>query len=204
MPATSARLWLLCSRSSDVIFTGWILLIKNKIIDPHNLLWIPLTVKIDPSLFGLFFVWKALFLGIFFRYFPDCLRQFLIIMYARELCNLLRLLPCHRSCGEKMASNNSRRPKFAYYVPSTAAKQVVVHLKTRMSRSWPCSSVVWGTFAGSKRAATAKKQKRTADLKTAPKPENKNYNHFTPISGQGSANLLLKKNSEANRIGINC
>jgi len=26
-----------------------------------------------------------------------------------------------------------------------------------------------------------------AHLKTAPKPENKNYNHFTPISGQGSA-----------------
>jgi hypothetical protein len=31
-----------------------------------------------------------------------------------------------------------------------------------------------------------------AHLKTAPKPENKNYNHFTPISGQGSAQQQLK------------
>jgi hypothetical protein len=29
--------------------------------------------------------------------------------------------------------------------------------------------------------------KTDAHLKTVPKPENKNYDHFTPISGQGSA-----------------
>ena len=34
-----------------------------------------------------------------------------------------------------------------------------------------------------RREATVKKQERAADLKTAPKPENKNYHHFTPISG---------------------
>jgi hypothetical protein len=34
-----------------------------------------------------------------------------------------------------------------------------------------------------RRAATAKKQGRTARLKSAPKPENKSYNHFTPIKG---------------------
>jgi len=40
-----------------------------------------------------------------------------------------------------------------------------------------------------RRAATAKKQERAARLKPAPKSENKNYNHFTPISGQASARL---------------
>jgi hypothetical protein len=32
-----------------------------------------------------------------------------------------------------------------------------------------------------RRAVAAKKQGKIANLKTAPKPENKNYNHFTPI-----------------------
>jgi hypothetical protein len=36
-------------------------------------------------------------------------------------------------------------------------------------------------FAGLRRAATAKKQRRAATLKTAPKSENENYDHFTPI-----------------------
>jgi hypothetical protein len=44
------------------------------------------------------------------------------------------------------------------------------------------------------RAATAKKQKRTARLKIAPKSENKINNHFTPISGQASARLILLPN----------
>jgi hypothetical protein len=30
-----------------------------------------------------------------------------------------------------------------------------------------------------------------AHLKTAPKPENKNYNHLKPISGQGSARIRV-------------
>jgi hypothetical protein len=38
-------------------------------------------------------------------------------------------------------------------------------------------------FAGSRKAVTAKKQGRTARLKSAPKSENKTYNHFTPIKG---------------------
>jgi hypothetical protein len=38
-------------------------------------------------------------------------------------------------------------------------------------------------FAGLRRAATAKKHIRTVRLKSAPKSENKNYNHFTPIKG---------------------
>jgi hypothetical protein len=38
-----------------------------------------------------------------------------------------------------------------------------------------------------KRAATAKKQGGAVRLKFAPKPENKTYDHFTPISGQASA-----------------
>jgi hypothetical protein len=37
-----------------------------------------------------------------------------------------------------------------------------------------------------RRAATAKKQEKIANLKTAPKPENKNKNHFKPISGQAN------------------
>jgi len=41
--------------------------------------------------------------------------------------------------------------------------------------------------AGLRRAATAKKQGGTVRLKTAPKSENKTYDHFTPISGQASA-----------------
>ncbi len=44
-------------------------------------------------------------------------------------------------------------------------------------------------FAGLRKAATAKKQRRPVRLKTAPKPENKNYDHFKPISGQASARV---------------
>ncbi len=51
----------------------------------------------------------------------------------------------------------------------------------------PSLSAVSGMFAGLRRAATAKKHGRTARLKSVPKSENKNYNHFTPIKGQGSA-----------------
>jgi predicted nucleotidyltransferase len=42
-------------------------------------------------------------------------------------------------------------------------------------------------FAGLRKVATAKKQEKAARLKSAPKYENKNYDHFTPISGQTSA-----------------
>jgi len=34
---------------------------------------------------------------------------------------------------------------------------------------------------------TQARAKTCSHLKTGPKPENKNYDHFTPISGQGSA-----------------
>ena len=44
-------------------------------------------------------------------------------------------------------------------------------------------------FAGLRRAATAKKKRRPVRLKSAPKSENKNYDHFTPISGQASARM---------------
>jgi hypothetical protein len=44
-------------------------------------------------------------------------------------------------------------------------------------------------FAGLTRAVTAKKQEGTVRLKSAPKPENKNYNHSTPIKGQANAPL---------------
>jgi hypothetical protein len=47
-------------------------------------------------------------------------------------------------------------------------------------------------FVGLRRAATAKKQRRTVRPKSAAKSENKNYDHFTPISGQASARLLIK------------
>jgi hypothetical protein len=51
----------------------------------------------------------------------------------------------------------------------------------------PSLLVALGIFADLKRAVTAKKQRGTVYLKSAPKSENKNYNHFTPISGQASA-----------------
>ena len=43
-----------------------------------------------------------------------------------------------------------------------------------------------------KRAATAKKHGETVRLTFVPKSENKNYNHFTPIRGQGSALVLAQ------------
>jgi hypothetical protein len=55
-------------------------------------------------------------------------------------------------------------------------------------------------FAGSRRAATARRQRGAARLKSAPKSENKNYNHFTPISGQASA--LAKQHLEVTGEGI--
>ena len=74
-------------------------------------------------------------------------------------------------------------------LPSTAAKQVTAALQNPHEALVTRSSVGLGTFAGSQRAATARKQERIVNLKTAPKPENKNYEHFIPISGQGSARL---------------
>ena len=57
------------------------------------------------------------------------------------------------------------------------------HSKIRRWSLLPSLSVVSDMFAGLRRAVTAKKQGRTARLKFAPKSENKNYNHFTPIKG---------------------
>jgi hypothetical protein len=45
-------------------------------------------------------------------------------------------------------------------------------------------------FAGLRRAATARRQRGAARLKSAPKSENKSYDHFTPISGQASALIV--------------
>jgi hypothetical protein len=42
-------------------------------------------------------------------------------------------------------------------------------------------------FAGLRRAVGAKRGRGLVLLKSAPKPENKTYNHFTPIKGQASA-----------------
>jgi hypothetical protein len=44
-----------------------------------------------------------------------------------------------------------------------------------------------------KREATAKKQEKAARLKSAPKYENKNYDHFTPIKGQASAHKKARQ-----------
>ncbi|MGA3291185.1 MAG: hypothetical protein ABSD42_13210, partial [Candidatus Bathyarchaeia archaeon] len=41
--------------------------------------------------------------------------------------------------------------------------------------------------AGLRRAVGAKRGRGLVLLKSAPKPENKTYNHFTPIKGQASA-----------------
>jgi len=51
----------------------------------------------------------------------------------------------------------------------------------------PSLLVVLGMFAGLRKVATAKKQRRIVRLKFAPKSENKTYNHFTPIKKQASA-----------------
>jgi hypothetical protein len=42
-------------------------------------------------------------------------------------------------------------------------------------------------FAGSKRAAGAKRGSDPVRLKSAPKSKNKTYHHFTPTNGQSSA-----------------
>jgi predicted ArsR family transcriptional regulator len=101
--------------------------------------------------------------------------------------HLQRLVTRGLIVKEKMASNNLGRPKFTYRVPSAATRQVTAALQNPNETLVTLQFSRLDTFAGSRRAATAKKQKRIADLKTAPKPENKNYNHFTPISGQASA-----------------
>jgi hypothetical protein len=76
-------------------------------------------------------------------------------------------------------------------------------LRSKIRRwSWlPSLSVVSDTFAALRRAATAKKQRRTARLKSAPKPENKNYNHFTPIKGT-SQRAFTPNNSIPRRIRL--
>ena len=68
------------------------------------------------------------------------------------------------------------------------------HLKIQKSSWLRFLLSGWDTFAGLRRADTAKKRGRTARLKSAPKPENKTYGHFTPFSEQPCA----LKDSHAN------
>ena len=48
------------------------------------------------------------------------------------------------------------------------------------------------TFAGSRRLVATRNSGTNAKPKAVPKSENKNYNHFTPISGQASALRFAK------------
>jgi hypothetical protein len=50
-------------------------------------------------------------------------------------------------------------------------------------------------FAGLRRAVGAKRGRGLVLLKSAPKSENKTYNHFTPIKGQASARPINPLNS---------
>jgi predicted ArsR family transcriptional regulator len=82
---------------------------------------------------------------------------------------------------DKVIANGFRRPKFAYHIPSRTTKQVTATLENPAAELVQSLSVALGIFADLKRAATAKKQEKAARLKTAPKPENKNYDHFTQL-----------------------
>jgi hypothetical protein len=78
-----------------------------------------------------------------------------------------------------MVSSGMGRPKFAYRVPSTAAKQVEAALGN------PFEALLTLHFSRFRHVCRFEKggycKEADAGLKTAPKSENKNYNHFTPI-----------------------
>jgi hypothetical protein len=57
-------------------------------------------------------------------------------------------------------------------------------------------------FAGLRRAVGAKRGRGLVLLKSAPKPENKTYNHFTPIKGQASARQRAKHEDLRNKTAL--
>jgi predicted ArsR family transcriptional regulator len=79
---------------------------------------------------------------------------------------------------EKTRSYGLGRPKFAYLVPLNVRKRFPRPSQTRPLRSCIYLSVASSTFAGSRRADTAKKPGRTAIQKTAHRyRKTKNKNH---------------------------
>jgi hypothetical protein len=82
---------------------------------------------------------------------------------------------------KKAAANSFGRPKFAYHMPFRTTKQVSFALQD------PHVELVALPFSRLRhvcrfeKGGYCKETKRTVRLKFAPKSENKNYNHFTPI-----------------------
>jgi DNA-binding Lrp family transcriptional regulator len=83
----------------------------------------------------------------------------------------------------KATANTFGRPKLAYPVPSRTTKHVTVAQDPHFDLvALPFNHL--RHVCRFEKAATAKK---TMCLKFAPKPPNKNHDHFTPISEQTSA-----------------
>ena len=101
--------------------------------------------------------------------------------------HLRRLMAQGLVLREKETANDFGRPKFAYHITSKTAKQVISALEDPQVELVAISFSRTSIFAGLKRAVTAKKQRETVRFKFAPKPENKNYNHLTPIKGKANA-----------------
>ena len=90
---------------------------------------------------------------------------------------------------EKVASNSLGRPRFVYHVPSRAMKQVTAAIQDPRVElvSLPFSRL--RHVCRFEKGGYCKETKKSCSPQNCPQTENKNYDHFTPISGQASALL---------------
>jgi predicted ArsR family transcriptional regulator len=96
---------------------------------------------------------------------------------------------------QKTSANDFGRPKFTYHIPSRTKKQVTRAVEDPTVELIAIAFKQLRHVCSSRREATAKKQGRTACLKSAPKSKNKTYHHFTPISEQPCALQQIRSTS---------
>ena len=107
--------------------------------------------------------------------------------------HLERLMAQGLIIREKVAANGFGRPKFAYHIPSRTTKQVIAALEDPQVElvTIPFSRI--RHICRFEKGGYCKKQREILRLKSAPKSKNKNYNHFTPIKGQASAQAFFSR-----------
>ena len=84
---------------------------------------------------------------------------------------------------KKVASHGFGVPRFTYHVPSKTIKQVTAALQDTYVELLTLPFSRLKHVCRFEKDGHCKETKRAAQLKTAPKSENKNYDHFTPFSG---------------------
>jgi predicted ArsR family transcriptional regulator len=93
---------------------------------------------------------------------------------------------------EKVSGNGFGRPKFAYHVPSRAAKQINAALEDPQVELVAIAFSHLRHVCRFEKGDHYKETKKDCTLKFAPQITNKNYDHFTPIKGTSQRAWLFQ------------